>query len=258
LKPLLFWIKLYKKLKNKFNFFMIKIILITLTILFAAMAQHVEAQTQTKEKASIIRKTTLNYLLWLPGDYKKEKNKTYPLLIFLHGSGERGDSLDLVKMHGPPSFVESRSDFPFITVSPQCPKGTWWIAEDLQVMLEQLMAKYRIDPERIYLTGLSMGGFGTWTWASKYPDQFAAIAPVCGGGDIQFADELKNTPVWAFHGDADPVVPVKRTIEMVEAVNANGGAARMTIYPGVGHGSWIDAYQNEQLYTWLLEHKREK
>jgi predicted peptidase len=237
---------------------MAKIILLTLTILFVAMAQHIEAQTQTKEKAAIIRKTTLNYLLWLPGDYKKEKSKTYPLLIFLHGSGERGDSLDLVKMHGPPSFIESRPGFPFITVSPQCPNGTWWITEDLQVMLEQLIAKYRIDPERIYLTGLSMGGFGTWTWASKYPDQFAAIAPVCGGGDIQFADELKSTPVWAFHGDADPVVPVKRTVEMVEAVNANGGTARMTIYPGVGHGSWIDAYKNEQLYTWLLEHKRKK
>ena len=195
------------------------------------------AQTQSEKEAVIIHKTTLNYLLWLPSEYKKDKKKTYPLLIFLHGSGERGDTLDLVKKHGPPSFVESKPDFPFITVSPQCPLNQWWNVEDLQQMLEQLLKIYRVDTRRIYLTGLSMGGFGTWSWASKFPDQFAAIAPVCGGGDIQFADELKNTPVWAFHGEADSVVPVKRTIEMVEAVNANGGSARMIIYTGVGHDS---------------------
>lgn len=214
------------------------------------------AQIQLKEKATIIRKTTLEYLLWLPADYKKEKNSTFPLLIFLHGSGERGDSIELVKKHGPPSFVENRSDFPFITVSPQCPIGTWWNIEDLQQMLEQLLLIYRIDKSRIYLTGLSMGGFGTWSWACKFPEQFAAIAPVCGGGDLQFADELKSTPVWAFHGESDDVVPVKRTVEMVEAVNANGGSAKMTIYPGVGHDSWVNAYNEEELYKWLLQHIR--
>lgn len=222
------------------------------------MIHTVSAQTQTKEKARIVRKTMLKYLLWIPGDYKKDKKKTFPLLIFLHGSGERGDSLDLVKMHGPPSFVENCPDFPFITVSPQCPKDQKWNTEDLQAMLRQLKKKYHIDPERIYLTGLSMGGFGTWAWACSYPDQFAAIAPVCGGGDIQFAGALKSTPVWAFHGDVDPVVPVKRTIEMVEAVNAKGGSARMTIYPGVGHDSWVNAYNDQELYKWLLEHSKQK
>ena len=233
-----------------------KLIILPIAILLLTMNQHVGAQVQTKEKAVIVRKTTLNYLLWLPADYKKEKNKSFPLLIFLHGSGERGDTLDLVKRHGPPSFIESRPDFPFITVSPQCPKDTRWNAEDLQVMLEQVRCKYRIDTSRIYLTGLSMGGFGTWNWACKYPEQFAAIAPVCGGGDIQYARELKNTPVWAFHGEADPVVPVKRTIEMVEAVNAKGGSARMTIYPGIGHDSWVSAYNDPELYKWLLEHAK--
>ena len=220
------------------------------------MILHVNAQIQTKEKVRIVRKTTLKYLLWLPADYKKDKSKTYPILIFLHGSGERGDSLELVKMHGPPSFVESRPDFPFITVSPQCPKGARWNVEDLQLMLQKLLSKYRIDRARVYLTGLSMGGFGTWAWACSYPNQFAAIAPVCGGGDIQFAGELKNTPVWAFHGEADPVVPFKRTVEMVEAVNAKGGSASMTIYPGEGHDSWVNAYNNQELYTWFLEHVR--
>lgn len=233
-----------------------KYLFLFLILFSTTMIQQVSAQSQTKQKAKIVRKTTLNYLLWLPADYKKDKTKTFPILIFLHGSGERGDSLELVKKHGPPSFVENRPDFPFITVSPQCPKGTWWNTEDLQVMLEKLLKKYRIDPARIYLSGLSMGGFGTWAWACSNPNQFAAIAPVCGGGDIQFADELKNIPVWAFHGDVDPVVPVKRTIEMVEAVNANGGSARMTIYPGVGHDSWVNAYNDRELYTWLLEHVR--
>jgi predicted peptidase len=235
---------------------MLKYIILSFAILLTAMNQQVVAQPQTKEKTKIVRKTTINYLLWLPSDYKKDNSKTYPLLIFLHGSGERGDSLELVKLNGPPSFVENRPDFPFIMVSPQCPKDTWWNTEDLQLMLEKIKHKYRIDATRIYLTGLSMGGFGTWAWACSYPNQFAAIVPVCGGGDIQFARELKTTPVWAFHGDADPIVPVKRTIEMVEAVNTNGGSARMTIYPGVGHDSWVNAYNETELYTWLLEHVR--
>jgi predicted peptidase len=236
------------------NKFRILIVILILT----AISQHVSAQMQTKQKAKIVRKTTLPYLLWLPADYKKEKEKTYPLMIFLHGSGERGDSLELVKRNGPPSFLDNSTDFQFITVSPQCPVGKRWNTEDLQVLLEQILAKYRIDHDRIYLTGLSMGGFGTWAWACAYPDQFAAIAPVCGGGDQQFAKYLKNLPVWAFHGEADSVVPVKRTIEMVQAVNSAGGSAKMTIYRGVGHNSWENAYNDPELYKWLLQHTKKK
>ena len=235
-----------------------RILLIPIILILITMSQHVTAQKQTTEKAVIQRNTTLDYLLWLPGDYKKDKTTTFPLLIFLHGSGERGNDLEKVKVHGPPSFVEQQPDFPFILVSPQCPENSWWVAEDLQVMLEQLKTKYRIDTDRIYLTGLSMGGFGTWTWTALYPNQFAAVAPVCGGGDIQFAQKLKNTPVWAFHGESDPVVPVKRTVEMVEAVNAKGGSALMTIYPGVGHDSWVNAYNEAELYKWFLSHTKKK
>lgn len=211
-----------------------------------------------RKSADIISKTSLNYLIWLPADYSTEKTKQFPLLIFLHGSGERGDNLELVKRHGPPSFVENRPDFPFILVSPQCKSGSHWAfkIEDLQAMFEHLMSTYRIDPKRIYLTGLSMGGFGTWAWACGQPNQFAAIAPVCGGGYPYYATELKNTPVWAFHGDSDEVVPVKNTIEMVEAVNSKGGTARMTIYAGVGHNSWVKAYNEPDLYNWLLSHSK--
>ena len=208
----------------------------------------------------IQKNTTINYLLWLPADYKQEKTKTFPLLIFLHGSGERGDNLELVKRNGPPSFVDKQPDFPFILVSPQCAEGTRWMwkVDELQAMLEQLKGKYRIDVDRIYLTGLSMGGFGTWAWAISQPGQFAAIAHVCGGGLIHYAYELKNIPVWAFHGEADDVVEVKNTIDMVEAVNTAGGKARVTIYPGIGHDSWVKAYQEADLYTWLLSQSRKK
>jgi predicted peptidase len=214
------------------------------------------AQQQSKGKTRIIRKTEIRFLSWFPDDYKSNKKTKYPLLIFLHGSGERGADLDKVKVWGPPSFVEQRPDFPFIVISPQCPEGLWWNIEDLDILLGKLLKKYRIDPDRIYLTGLSMGGFGTWSWACTYPDRFAAIAPVCGGGDNQFADEINNVPVWAFHGQEDPVVPARRTIEMVEAINQNGGNAKMTIYPGVGHDSWKQAYSGGELYNWLLSHTR--
>jgi len=222
------------------------------------MFQSMMGQVQSCQKFTVVRKTTINYLLYLPSGYEQDNQKKFPLLIFLHGSGERGDSLPLVKKNGPPSFIENRPDFPFITVSPQCPKGTWWVIEDLQAMLEQLKLDYRIDTNRMYLTGLSMGGFGTWAWASKFPKQFAAIAPVCGGGDVQFADKLKDIPIWAFHGEADTIVPMKRTKEMVEAINAKGGNARCTIYPAVGHNSWEQAYNEKELFTWLLSNTRSK
>jgi predicted peptidase len=239
---------------------MIRYFILTMIILSSAVFQSATAQTQTMEKEVLFQKTTMNYLLWLPAGYSKEQNKVYPLLIFLHGSGERGNNLELVKKHGPPSFVENRPDFPFITVSPQCSDGAHWAfkVEELQAMLEKLLTKYRIDTNRIYLTGLSMGGFGTWAWACSQPDQFAAIAPVCGGGYPYYTYELIKTPVWAFHGESDDVIPVMKTVEMVEAVNANGGSARMTIYPGVGHDSWVNAYKEEELYIWLLSHSKKK
>lgn len=237
----------------KFKLTALPLLLIAVTLIFQ---NHANAQSQKAEKSKIVHKTEISFLSWFPESYYKNKKEKYPLLIFLHGSGERGNDLNKVKAWGPPAFVESRPDFPFIVISPQCPDGQWWNVADLDQMLSKLLKKYRIDPDRVYLTGLSMGGFGSWEWACTYPNRFAAIAPVCGGGDIQMADEITKVAVWAFHGQDDPVVPVKRTIEMVEAVNAAGGNAKMSIYPGVGHDSWRAAYADEELYKWLLEHKR--
>ena len=136
--------------------------------------------------------------------------KKCPLIIFLHGAGERGNNLDLLKKHGIPKIVEQNPDFPFITLSPQCPKDSWWTSELrlLNGLVDKITKSYQVDMSRIYLTGLSMGGFGAWSLASMNPDLFAAIVPICGGGEPdRAARALKNMPVWVFHGAKDTVVP---------------------------------------------------
>ena len=171
-------------------------------------------------------------------------------------SGERGADLKKVAKHGPPKLVEAGRDFPFILLSPQCPTGQWWDLAALDAWLDEVVRKYRVDADRIYLTGLSMGGYGTWGWAQRVPGRFAAIVPVCGGGDPAQGEKLKGLPVWAFHGDKDTAVPVVRTEEMIAAIKAAGGEPRVTIYPGVAHDSWTEAYATEDVYTWMLSKRR--
>jgi len=197
---------------------------------------------------------TMNYLLYLPKDY--DQKPSWPLLLFLHGMGERGDNLDLVKKHGPPKLIAEGKEFPFIVLSPQCAMGHWWETFELKVLLDEIVQKYKVDQDRIYLTGLSMGGFGTWSLAAYQPNRFAALAPICGGGEPQLARWLKHIPVWAFHGAKDPLVPVERSKQMVEALEKNGGIAKLTIYSDAGHDSWTEAYADPQLYEWLLQQKR--
>jgi len=206
----------------------------------------------------IITKTlSCQYLLFLPAGYG-EKQQRWPTILFLHGAGERGSDLNLVKKHGPPKIVENKKDFPFIVVSPQCPQGQWW-PEKVEVLinlLDDIVSRYKVDKERIYLTGLSMGGYGTWTLAAAYPERFAAIAPICGGGQRYAADRLKDVPVWAFHGAKDPLVPLRESEEMVNAIKARGGDAKLTIYPDAGHDSWTVTYDNQELYDWFLKHRK--
>ena len=208
-------------------------------------------------KKTITKTLSCKYLLFLPEGYG-EKDKRWPLMLFLHGAGERGNDLNKVKVHGPPKIVETKKDFPFILVSPQCPEGVWW-NDKLDVLinlLDEIEAKYNVDTERIYLTGLSMGGFGTWALASKYPDRFAAAAPICGGGMMIMVPGLIKVPIWAFHGAKDNVVPVKESEEMVKMIKARGGDARLTIYPEAGHDSWTETYNNPELYEWFLKHRK--
>jgi len=199
----------------------------------------------------------LGYLLHLPADYG-QGNQSWPLILFLHGAGERGDDLDKVRVHGIPKIVEDQPDFPFIAVSPQCPEPSWWTEElfALDVLLDDLVERYAVDEKRIYLTGLSMGGFGTWRLASLHPERFAAIAPICGGviGPAQIVNVLAKVPTWVFHGGKDPVVDIEQSQRLVDQLKSVGGNVRFTIYPEAGHDSWTETYENPALYAWFLEH----
>jgi predicted peptidase len=197
----------------------------------------------------------LKYLLFLPADYEKAE-KPFPLILFLHGAGERGDDLSKVKKHGPPKIVETKKDFPFIVVSPQAPLRGGWQNKSLLALLDEIEGKYKVDKDRVYLTGLSMGGYGTWRLAAAAPERFAAIVPICGGGDPKSAEKLKGLPIWVFHGAKDNAVPLKRSEDMVKALKDAGHEVKFTIYPNAGHDSWTETYNNPELYKWLLSHKR--
>lgn len=211
-------------------------------------------------EAEIVKKVAYNYLLHLPPDYGEDPTKRWPLILFLHGAGERGSDLKKLKVNGIPKIVEEQPDFPFITVSPQCPEDHWWPAEveGLLALLDDVMVRYAVDPDRVYLTGLSMGGYGTWTLAVAAPDRFAAIAPICGGlyGPARMVERLKNVPVWAFHGAKDPVVPLEQSERLVKVLQEVGGQARLTVYPEAEHDSWTETYANPELYAWFLAHRR--
>ena len=194
------------------------------------------------------------YLLYKPSS-KPSKGK-WPLLVFLHGRGERGSNLNLVKKHGPSKIVENK-DLPFIIASPQCPRtDLWWKPKIVAGLVDELLQKHPVDPDRVYLTGLSQGGFGTWATAAEYPKKFAAVAPICGGGKTEWAKKYESLPIWNFHGDADKVVPVRLSRVMVEAIKKAGGEIKHTEYPGVGHDSWTKSYRNPKLYEWFLSHSQ--
>jgi predicted peptidase len=230
------------------------------------MAQKSPPQQQEKSfKGKITRTVETDYLLFLPSDYDRNKSKRWPLILFLHGAGERGTNLARVKAHGPPKIVRNQPDFPFVVVSPQCPTGQRWDNDTLLALLDHALTKLRVDRKRVYLTGLSMGGFGTWNLGLTHPDRFAAIAPICGGGDplvLLLADPrksraLKSLPVWAFHGARDSVVRVNESERMVEAMRQMGADnVKLTIYPEADHDSWTETYDNPALYDWFLSHTR--
>jgi predicted peptidase len=199
----------------------------------------------------------IGYHLYLPPDYNPAVDTTWPMIFFLHGAGERGDNLELVKKHGPPKLVESTPILQqFIVLSPQCPEGIWWNDTTLITLLDQIVETYRVDPERIYLTGLSMGGFGTWELASIYPDRFAAIAPICGGGVVhRVRRSVRTIPTWVFHGLNDSTVLPEESAQLVEALQKAGGNVKYTTYPDAGHDSWTETYANPELYRWFLSHR---
>lgn len=206
-----------------------------------------------------MKKSTIlgpDYLIFIPENYGLTKSGT-PIILFLHGAGERGIDINLVKVHGIAKMCTKRKNFPFIAISPQCQPEKWWDPEQLKELLDHVIDLLDVDGDRVYLTGLSMGGFGSWALAAKYPDTFAAVVPICGGGNPADAGKIKDIPIWAFHGDIDDVVNISKSQAMVDALEKLKGNVKFTIYPGVGHNSWTKAYNDPELYDWLLSQKRQ-
>jgi len=221
------------------------------------LSKTLEARTFKKGEAS------LNYRLLRPASLAE--GKTYPLVIFLHGAGERGDDNKAQLRHGVRNFASKdfQAKHPCFLIAPQCPRNQFWgfrkggdPSELVLSLIEELCRELPIDRSRIYLTGLSMGGFGTWDLLTRKPELFAAGLPICGGGDPKKADRLANVPIWAFHGADDKVVPPARSREMIEAIKKAGGKPRYEEYKGVGHDSWTQTYANPAVLDWLFAQKR--
>jgi predicted peptidase len=224
--------------------------------------------TQTAQHFSVTQTRTLSadYLLYLPADYDASSGKRWPLIFFLHGAGERGSDVWMVAKHGPPKIDTTTTNFPFIVVSPQCPENKIWSNDLLLALLDNVETNYAVDTHRVYLTGLSMGGFGTWSLGLTYPERFAAIAPLCGGGNSiepylasggPNKNALLSLPIWAFHGAKDPVVPYLESVHMVDLMKKLGDSdVKLTIYPEAQHDCWTQTFANHAIFDWFLQHSR--
>ena len=239
--------------------------------LMAAPAEARKTETGFLDRTVTVAGTEYKYQVFVPDNWTKKTK--WPVILFLHGAGERGDDGLIQTEVGIGTAVRRYRDrFPAVIVMPQCRKNVWWaesnMADVAMASLAQAQKEFHGDPVRTYLTGLSMGGYGTWYLAGKYPGKFAAIVPICGGILVpdmarqQSADDnapyteaarkIGKTPVWIFHGGDDPVVPVTESRRMNDAMKALGGEVHYTEYPGVGHNSWEKAYAETQLFTWIV------
>jgi len=209
-----------------------------------------EQETVTTEKFS--------YYLYYPEGYDTKEDEKFPLLLFLHGGGESGENLREIKRNGPPKLIARGKKFPFLILAPQNPhRKKWWDTKALIQLLDTIVENNRVDTNRIYLTGLSRGGGAAWEMAVQYPDKFAALAVVCGMTPVPYASWLdKNMPIWVFHGEDDKSIPISESETMVNKLKSMGYDVRFTRYPGVGHDSWIQAYNTEELYEWFMDQAR--
>lgn len=254
-------------------------LMVALTLGGIVMAQAVGKAQDARERFEKLEFTDsagekLPYRLLRPKGY--DPNQKYPLVVFFHGAGERGTDNTVQLVHGMGDFASDkiRESYPAFVIAPQCPdKLQWvevpWTAEEHQMPKEpsqplrqtlelvgELQKEFSIDPQRLYITGLSMGGFGVWDAIQRHPDLFAAAAPICSGGDATLAKQIKDVPVWAFHGDEDGVVKVRRSRDMIAGIKAAGGEPKYTEYQGVGHDSWTATFKDPELYKWLFAQKR--
>ena len=198
----------------------------------------------------------VKYVVFVPKGYNPEK--PHPTILFLHGSGEQGEDGKKQAGQGLGNAIKLAEDkWNFIVIFPQKPSGGGGFTAHEKLILdiiEKTKKEYKVDEKRFYITGLSMGGYGTWALTCKYPTMFTAAAPICGGGNPAEAEKIKDLPIWNFHGDKDNAVPIKKSQDMIDAIKAAGGNPKFTIYPGVGHNSWDKAYREEKLYEWFLQH----
>ncbi|MDQ0874384.1 putative peptidase [Paenibacillus sp. V4I3] len=206
------------------------------------------------------RNMSVNYQLFLPHDYESKKDNKYPLILFLHGIKKRGEDISVLDGYGLTWIAESKQDFPFIVVTPQCPSDSNWTLEyhSIKALVDEIITNYRVDSDRVYVTGFSMGGNGTWDFASRSPEFFSAVVPISGWFDSDKTMLLKDVPIWAFHCVDDDVVPVSGTEDMVKALTSIGGNVKFTYYAGLKHDHRVmhETFNTTELYTWLLNHKR--
>lgn len=202
----------------------------------------------------------LRYYLYYPEDYEQRKKEKFPLLLFLHGGGESGDSLATLKSNGPPKLIAEGKQFPFLILAPQNPhKKKWWNTRAVMQLLDTIVTNNRVDKNRIYLTGLSRGGGAAWELVVQYPDKFAALAVVCGMTPLPYASWInKELPIWVFHGTADKSIPYSESETMVNKLQSMGYTVKFTSYEGVGHNSWVQAYTTQALYDWLVQQEKKE
>jgi predicted peptidase len=196
----------------------------------------------------------VNYLLYVPRSYAQDTASDWPLILFLHGSEQRGDNPALLQDLALLTFAEDSGDFPFVAVIPQCPPNIHWPPRIVKSVLDSVESMLRIDRDRVYLTGFSMGGYGTWQTAAAFPRTFAAIAPICGMIDLPEVPRLTGIPIWAFHGAQDVNVPVAESRKMIDTLRKSGSDARLTVYPDLAHDCWTMTYRDSRLYLWFLDH----
>lgn len=211
-------------------------------------AQHADLQ--------IRRRVSCRYLLHVPAGCRPGARRRWPLVLFLHGAGERGNDLERVKVHGPPRLAAAGQRLPFLCVAPQCPAGEGWQTAPLEALLDRLQDRYPVAADRVYVTGLSMGGLGTWALLAACPQRFAAAAPICAPRLWLPPERLRRLPIWCFHGALDPVVPCDDSIRMVQRLREAGCPVRFTVYPDAGHDAWTATYADAAFWEWLLGQRR--
>lgn len=228
------------------------------TFLFFLVFFPLKSQELRKEfSAEVKQNVSLNYILDLP----KDTTKPFPLILFLHGAGERGTDLDKVKAHSPFTYKNLIKEDVAI-LAPQCPENQYWDTTAVYELLQYILKNYNVDKTRVYLTGLSMGGWGTWKLADEHPELFAAVAPVCGPMNrptlSRACMQLKDKPIWIFHGALDDIVPLENSTTMYKTLKSCDANVHYTIFENDNHNSWDSAYSNPKLYEWMFAQKLSK